>query len=891
MDLLGTSLQESARRAAGSFLSPLTNAIGEQRRLVDSLAIVSKTRVEECKHMMVWSKAQDVLIKMNLLIRKISDYEIRFGEQYEGFREKIKYLRTKDDSLCEMGRRQADIQTKILDASKSKLRSAKALLLQKELDDIQRQSKPTETKLQKLKREIIKDAYTEQLNAILELGKKMQIIGEHGKDLIQLLDHPTRTKADAHRTEDILQSARIALENWQNLVMVDPNSIVVHPPPSRTNSEISISTISSTQTLPVLLPGTATNSDSESDSDVEFVQAPSTPLKAKPSVVVTAADITTAAATKEPEKSQEATETVTAAHVQKEPETPVEKEPETPVKEPETPVKEEPETPVKEEPETPVKEEPETPAAAADAAVAEEPVKEEDLETPKQEKTLGAAFGSTLAPKLTLSPSKPKTEKTTAAAAATTAAPRSSDWASEATQALASVQGSKKLEDIIKDHDTSASEAETLRRLEELEMKQALELSLNEAHTPEKVNDEGQLQLTAEELRFIMGDVAPQRSTKVIKRKARAPEATDDSSPVSSVRSSTRRGKKDKAAGVAVDTEKAASHTDTESEQDVATPKPRVRGPQVTEPEAGNRMSQQGPRPWVPENADESDGEASETSTVDLHGPEELYSSSHVAETMGEEPSAAAAKPSASKKTPAKTAKSSRADKVIESMGPEPETVIESMGPEPEKIIESMGPEPERVIESMGDDGTSDPTASSASASAPASASASALPFPSPSMNHHLLPFDQTGQSPQFNHSFHPHADSPALGHKRRSIVDLHFGPAKNIKIKEKRNSSGASSVSSADDMNMDPHTGWTGHIKTASGTSTSSNTTTSSSARGVPVEPQQTLAQARKPSAAKGASRGQGGSTSSPKTFQCTGYPGCNMVFTRSEHLARHER
>ncbi|KAF9322126.1 Up in starvation [Podila horticola] len=33
------------------------------------------------------------------------------------------------------------------------------------------------------------------------------------------------------------------------------------------------------------------------------------------------------------------------------------------------------------------------------------------------------------------------------------------------------------------------------------------------------------------------------------------------------------------------------------------------------------------------------------------------------------------------------------------------------------------------------------------------------------------------------------------------------------------------------------------------------------------------------------------GSAGSSPKTFQCTGYPGCNMVFTRSEHLARHER
>lgn len=26
-------------------------------------------------------------------------------------------------------------------------------------------------------------------------------------------------------------------------------------------------------------------------------------------------------------------------------------------------------------------------------------------------------------------------------------------------------------------------------------------------------------------------------------------------------------------------------------------------------------------------------------------------------------------------------------------------------------------------------------------------------------------------------------------------------------------------------------------------------------------------------------------------KVFQCTGYPGCSMVFTRSEHLARHIR
>ncbi|KAG1049944.1 hypothetical protein G6F46_012987 [Rhizopus delemar] len=36
---------------------------------------------------------------------------------------------------------------------------------------------------------------------------------------------------------------------------------------------------------------------------------------------------------------------------------------------------------------------------------------------------------------------------------------------------------------------------------------------------------------------------------------------------------------------------------------------------------------------------------------------------------------------------------------------------------------------------------------------------------------------------------------------------------------------------------------------------------------------------------------RRSSGQRSTPKQFRCTGYGDCNMVFTRSEHLARHER
>ncbi|KAF9898185.1 hypothetical protein BX616_004375 [Lobosporangium transversale] len=171
---------------------------------------------------------KDVLLKLNLLIRKISDYEIRFGIQYEQFREKIKFLRTKDDTLCEMGRLQTDLQSKLKEASKSKLRNAKAMLLQKEQEESKIKSEITTNQLQQLKRKMIKDAYTDQLNAIIELGKKMQIIGEHGKQLLDHidLDGVKEPYNEGNETEDILQAARIALENW-NLLLTDT---VANPP-------------------------------------------------------------------------------------------------------------------------------------------------------------------------------------------------------------------------------------------------------------------------------------------------------------------------------------------------------------------------------------------------------------------------------------------------------------------------------------------------------------------------------------------------------------------------------------------------------------------------------------------------------------------------------------
>ncbi|KAF9542061.1 hypothetical protein EC957_002354 [Mortierella hygrophila] len=269
MDMINSGrsrLHDGARYAAGSFMNPLTNAIGEQRRLVDSLSAVSKARVEECKHMMAWSKSQDVLLKLNLLIRKISDYELRFGSQYEDFREKIKVLRTRDDTLCEMGRFQNDIQTKLVEKGKSGFKA----WLKKDAEETSSKKEPeVDPELVQYKRQLIKTAYAEQLDAVIELGKKMQIIGEHGKHLLEHIDlsrdvHPY---ADGRETEGVLQAARIALENWSQGTTVDNHQDnLVNPTPEHTPTPTPTVSVSDVSAAAAATNGSAKKSATSSSS-------------------------------------------------------------------------------------------------------------------------------------------------------------------------------------------------------------------------------------------------------------------------------------------------------------------------------------------------------------------------------------------------------------------------------------------------------------------------------------------------------------------------------------------------------------------------------------------------------------------------------------------------
>jgi len=196
------------------------------------------------------------------------------------------------------------------------------------------------------------------------------------------------------------------------------------------------------------------------------------------------------------------------------------------------------------------------------------------------------------------------------------------------------------------------SDEERLRHLEELDIKQALELSKVSATNPmDESSSIDDLKLTPEELRFVMDGFEPTSTAKA----------------TSSIK-------------------EAHSRESSISDQSIVAPKvtaaPRiVRNPQMTEVES-NKVSQQGPRPWIPEEetADSATKEVTKD-TPATPAPEELASASSVIETMGE------TLLNTSKKT------STTSKKIPESMGSEPERLLESMGSEPAVLLESMGSE------------------------------------------------------------------------------------------------------------------------------------------------------------------------------------------------------
>lgn len=187
----------------------------------------------------------------------------------------------------------------------------------------------------------------------------------------------------------------------------------------------------------------------------------------------------------------------------------------------------------------------------------------------------------------------------------------------------------------------AVSEEEELRRREELEIKRAMELSLAEPTQGKELDD---LNLSAEELQFVMGSMGSEGSAK------EEPEQS-------------------------LTAAKAA-----------VLPKV-VKGAQVSE-SSSHVMSQQAPRPWVSVKKPKKPEEEEDTAKNGI--PEELASSPTATETMGE--SAPECAPLRRKNTAANYYKA------LSSMGSEP---LESMGAEPTAPLESMGDEP-AVPESMG---------------------------------------------------------------------------------------------------------------------------------------------------------------------------------------------
>ncbi|KAI9095543.1 Eisosome component PIL1-domain-containing protein [Phlyctochytrium arcticum] len=178
---------QSLRRSMVSLNAPdhpeLTVLITEEKDVMKTLQKYSKEKVEAGKYMAVWGKTEhadltDITEKYSTLFEEFSKFHSNLVEGYDGYRVRLKEMKTREDSLHGLRKRFKDLQDKFKDAIK-KQKPTEGLKL--ELTAVDRELAEQEAAFESFKRAKFKEAMHLQFDSFLEFGSKIAIFATFGK--------------------------------------------------------------------------------------------------------------------------------------------------------------------------------------------------------------------------------------------------------------------------------------------------------------------------------------------------------------------------------------------------------------------------------------------------------------------------------------------------------------------------------------------------------------------------------------------------------------------------------------------------------------------------------------------------------------------------------------
>jgi Eisosome component PIL1 len=163
----------------------------------------------------------------------MAEVEDNYASQLETSRQTLKQIRNTESSVHPTRENKTKITDQIAHLKHKDANSPKIMTLEQELVRAEAENLVAEAQLTNITRQKLKEAYNQQINAVIERSEKQAILARHARRLLELLDDTPvvpgaeRPAYDNERaSKEILLDAEEELGKWQP--SHDPNIATSH---------------------------------------------------------------------------------------------------------------------------------------------------------------------------------------------------------------------------------------------------------------------------------------------------------------------------------------------------------------------------------------------------------------------------------------------------------------------------------------------------------------------------------------------------------------------------------------------------------------------------------------------------------------------------------------
>lgn len=152
----------------------------------------------------------------------MAEVEDNYASQLENSRQTLKQIRNTESSVHPTRENKTKITDQIAHLKHKDPNSPKIMTLEQELVRAEAENLVAEAQLTNITRQKLKEAYNQQINALIERSEKQEILARHARRLLELLDDTPvvpgaeRPAYDHERaSKEILLDAEEELGKWQ----------------------------------------------------------------------------------------------------------------------------------------------------------------------------------------------------------------------------------------------------------------------------------------------------------------------------------------------------------------------------------------------------------------------------------------------------------------------------------------------------------------------------------------------------------------------------------------------------------------------------------------------------------------------------------------------------